>query len=97
MATSMRSQFTALLRRCKINYSTSPAYVSVNTFHLFFDDGLDCITIRTPLLPEIDYTIHYAHPDTVLHKFFTFKQFVKERAFYQISLQLSKDTSIGLS
>jgi hypothetical protein len=93
----MRSQLTALLRKCKIDYTTHPGFVSIGNFHLFFDDVYETITIRTPLLPQCDYTIHYAHPDTVLHKYLTFKQFVKERGFYEISLQLTKDTTIGLS
>lgn len=97
MLYSLRSEFTAFLRKTKTNYTTSPGYVHVGNFHFYFSRDLDTVTIRTPICPALDYVIPYSSPETVFRKYLDFKQLVKTFLAYQQSASFKGHITIGLS
>jgi hypothetical protein len=92
-----KRQFTAFLRKCKVDYITERDQVSIGNFHLCFFDDFDTVTIITPICPNLTHSIHYASPETMYGKLLEYKQLVKTFLAYKEAATFKGHSIIGLS
>jgi hypothetical protein len=77
MSYDCRSAFTRYLRNNEIKYTTFPGYVSIGSYHFFFNKKIEYISLTHTQAKGIGFTFPYSSPNKILLQYHRYRTYIK--------------------